>query len=389
MRVGLLGAGQLAGMLADAGIALGMTHTLLSPVPDSCAAPRGDFVCGDFDDVQALARLTDGVDVVTYEFENVPLAAVEWCADRVPVRPSAAALRVAQDRLSEKRFFQHLGIPVPAYTAVNSLDELHQAVNRHGVPAVLKTRTFGYDGKGQVVVRDTAPQSLSVAWDTIGRVPAILEELVSFQRELSVIAVRAIDGSQAFYPLNENWHREGILRLTVGRAGDPRQGLAEEYARRLLADLDYVGTLALELFEVNGRLLANELAPRVHNSGHWTIEGATTSQFENHMRAICGLPLGPTGQPRPAAMVNLVGSVPDREFVRRIPGAVLHAYGKSESPGRKVGHITLVGDEDEQDRFMARIACALRHAGEAGIADAIDPGGADTPDRVAEAAPPD
>ncbi len=387
MRVGLLGAGQLAGMLADAGIALGMKHTFLSPDPDSCAAPRGDFVCGDFDDVRALTRFTDGVDVVTYEFENVPVAAAEWCADRIPVRPPVAALRVAQDRLAEKQSFQRLDIPVPAYAAVNSLDELHRAVGRHGVPAVLKTRTLGYDGKGQVVLRDTTADSLSHAWDAIGRVPAILEEFVPFERELSVVAVRALDGAEVFYPLNQNWHREGILRLTVGRAGDPRQDLAEEYARRLLADLDYVGTLTLELFEVSGRLLANELAPRVHNSGHWTIEGATTSQFENHMRAICGLPLGPTGQPRPAAMVNLVGSVPDRELVRRIPGAVLHAYGKSESPGRKVGHITLTGEEDEQDRFMSRVARALRHAGEAGIADAIDPGGADALGRVAQFAP--
>lgn len=376
-------------MLADAGIALGMTHTLLSPDPDSCAAPRGDFVCGDFDDVQALTRFTDGVDVVTYEFENVPVAAAEWCADRVPVRPPVAALRVAQDRLAEKRSFQCLDIPVPAYTAVNSLDELHQAVDRHGVPAVLKTRTLGYDGKGQVVVRDTVPRSLSEAWDAIGRVPAILEEFVPFQRELSVVAVRALDGSQAFYPLNQNWHRDGILRLTVGGTGDPRQDVAEEYARRVLDDLGYVGTLTLELFDVNGRLLANEFAPRVHNSAHWTIEGAATSQFENHMRAICGLPLGPTGQRRPAAMVNLVGSLPDRELVRRIPGATLHAYGKAEYPGRKVGHITLIGDGDEREQFMSRVACALRHAGEADIADAVDPGGADAPGRVAETAPED
>ncbi len=386
MRVGLLGAGQLAGMLADAGAALGMKHTFLSPDPDSCAASRGDFVCGAFDDVQTLTRFTEGVDVVTYEFENVPLAAAEWCADRVPVRPPVAALRVAQDRLAEKRAFQRLDIPVPAYAAVDSLDELREAVDRHGVPAVLKTRTLGYDGRGQVVLRDPAPDSLSEAWDAIGRAPAILEEFVCFNRELSVVAVRAVDGSEAFYPLNQNWHREGILRLTVGVTGDPLRDLAEEYARRLLADLDYVGTLTLELFDVAGRLLANEFAPRVHNSGHWTIEGAATSQFENHMRAISGSPLGPTGRPRPAAMVNLIGSLPDSELVRQIPGATLHAYGKSGRPGRKVGHITLVGEENERERFMSRVACALRYAGEAAIADAVESGGADASARAADAA---
>lgn len=369
MRLGILGAGQLALMLADASARLGVTPVFLSPDPDACAAPRGVFVPGRYDDPDTLARFAKRVDVVTFEFENVPVEAVAWLEERRPVRPSSRALAVAQDRLLEKRCFTRLGIPVPRFEAVDSHADLIRSAETVGLPAVLKTRTLGYDGKGQVVLRHARPDALEDAWRAIGGAPAILEELVPFDRELSVIGVQSLSGEQMFYPLNENVHRDGILRLTMARADHPLRGTAEEYARRLLQEFGYAGVLTLELFEVDGRLLANEMAPRVHNSGHWTIEGAETSQFENHVRAVCGLPLGHTGQKHAAAMVNLVGTLPDTGSVRQIPHAHLHAYGKEERPGRKVGHVTLIDDAGEATGFLGRVTRALQLAGEGDLAD--------------------
>lgn len=340
-RVGVLGAGQLGRMLGLAGRALGFELTFLDPNPDSPAAATGELIASDYGDAQALERLARS-DVVTFEFENVPVSAVQALEARAQVFPSSAALEVAQDRLHEKTRFRSLGIDTPAFEAVSSWPELAAALERLGYPAVLKTRRLGYDGKGQAVLRSES--DAQAAFEQLGAAPLILESFVKFERELSVIAVRSRSGEQAFYPLVENHHAAGILRKTIAPA--PRvtvalQRAANQHIEKLLADLDYVGVLALELFEVDGKLLANEIAPRVHNSGHWTIEGARTSQFENQLRAILGLPLGATEALSPCAMLNLIGVAPDPARVLAVPDAHLHWYGKEPRPGRKVGHITV------------------------------------------------
>jgi 5-(carboxyamino)imidazole ribonucleotide synthase len=319
-------------MLALAGIPLGLSFRFLDPSPDAPAAEVGELLVGEYDDLELLDRLADGTAVVTYEFENVPVAA----AERVGAIPAAAALEASQDRLVEKQLFRRLGIPTPKLD-----DEVDS------FPAILKTRRLGYDGKGQRLV-ETRPET----------VPGhVLEERVTFDRELSLLAVRARDGDTRFWPLVENVHEGGILRTSRAPAVDAPQAEAEEYAARLLDALDYVGVLALELFDVDGSLLANEFAPRVHNTGHWTIEGAATSQFENHLRAVLGLPLGSTAS-RPSAMVNLIGAAPSSDDVLRIPGAHLHLYGKEPRPGRKLGHITLVEPTPERERFLQEVADA-------------------------------
>jgi 5-(carboxyamino)imidazole ribonucleotide synthase len=341
MRIGVLGGGQLGRMLALAGMPLGHAFTFLEPAPEATRG-LGTVLAASADDPTALATLADAVDVVTYEFENVPVAAARALAERVPVYPPPEALAQAQDRVVEKQFFRSLGIPTAEFVAVDDRADLDAAVARLGLPFVLKTRRFGYDGKGQAVVR--TPDALDDAWDAIGRRPAVAEALVSFTRELSVLAVRGRDGAVACWPLVENHHAAGILRLSLAPAPDltpALQAAAEDLARRLLDGLGYVGVLALELFQVGEALLANEMAPRVHNSGHWTIEGATTSQFENHVRAVTGLPLGATGMHGVAAMVNLIGDWPDPAAVLAVPRAHLHLYGKAPRAGRKVGHVTL------------------------------------------------
>jgi 5-(carboxyamino)imidazole ribonucleotide synthase len=303
-------------MLALAGIPLGLSFRFLDPSADAPAAEVGELLVGEYDDPDLLDRLADGAAAVTYEFENVPVAA----AERVGAIPASAALEASQDRLVEKQLFRRLGIPTPRFD-----DEVDR------LPAILKTRRLGYDGKGQRLVE---------AWP--GPDPGhVLEERVPFDRELSLLAVRGADGDTRFYPLVENVHENGILRTSHAPAVDAQQADAEEYATRLLDELGYVGVLALELFDGGGRLLANEFAPRVHNTGHWTIEGAATSQFENHLRAVLGLPLGPTVS-RPSVMVNLIGAVPSASDVLAVPGAHLHLYGKEPRPGRKLGHVTLV-----------------------------------------------
>jgi 5-(carboxyamino)imidazole ribonucleotide synthase len=318
--VGVIGAGQLGRMLALAGIPLGLSFRFLDPSSDAPAAEVGELLVGPYDDPALLDRLADGAAAVTYEFENVPVAA----AERVGAIPAAAALEAAQDRLAEKRIFRELGIPTPR------IDEEVEAF-----PAILKTRRLGYDGKGQRAV-DARPEPDE---------DHVLEERVEFERELSLLAVRGADGETRFWPLVENVHEHGILRGSRVPAAGARQAEAEEYATRLLDRLGYVGVLALELFDVGGRLLANEFAPRVHNTGHWTIEGSATSQFENHLRAVLGLPLGSTAS-RPSVLFNLIASVPPVEAVLAVPGAHLHLYGKEPRPARKLGHVTLV-DPDE------------------------------------------
>ena len=339
MRVGILGGGQLARMLALAGHSLGLEMVVLSSAPDDCAAGVAERISGRFDDPSALGVLAERVDVVTYEVESVPAQSIEFLSARVPVLPPASALVAAHDRLPEKRLFSDLGIPVPAFAAANDLGELERAVASVGLPAVVKTRTGGYDGKGQAVLHRHS--DVPSAWTALGRVPVIVEALVPFVREVAITAVRGRDGTTAFYPLVTNTHRDGILRLSVCCPDDPLQALAREYSRRLADSLQYVGALTLELFEHQGTLWANEFAPRVHNSGHWTIEGAETSQFENHLRAITGLPLGGTAPVSACAMVNIIGDLPDVARVLAVPGAHLHVYRKQPRAGRKIGHVTV------------------------------------------------
>lgn len=341
MRIGVLGGGQLGRMLALAGMPLGHDFTFLEPAPEATRG-LGRLIEASADDVAALDALAAEVDVVTYEFENVPVEAARAVAARVPVFPPPAALAEAQDRVVEKRFFRALGIPTADFAVVDDRAGLDAAAAQLGLPFVLKTRRFGYDGKGQAVVR--GPGDLDAAWQAVAARPAIAEAFVSFTRELSVLAVRGRDGAVACWPLVENHHADGILRLSLAPAPDvtpAMQASAEGHARRLLEGLDYVGVLALELFQVGETLLANEMAPRVHNSGHWTIEGATTSQFENHVRAVTGMPLGATSMHGVAAMVNLIGDWPDPRALLAVPRAHLHLYGKAPRPGRKVGHVTV------------------------------------------------
>lgn len=349
MIVGIVGGGQLARMLSLAGHALGLKFVFLDPAPDACAAPLGEHLCGDYDDPALLARLAARTDILTYEFENVPEKSAEFLASRATIHPNAGALAAARDRWSEKTLFRELGIPTPPFEKVNTRADLACAVARIGLPAVLKTRTMGYDGKGQAILRSTS--DLDAAWARLGGVDLIVEGVVRFDREVSIIAVRGRKGETRFYPLAENTHQDGILRVSASCPGDPMQVPAENYARRLLDQLNYVGVIALELFQTDTTLLASEMAPRVHNSGHWTIEGAQTSQFENHLRAILGLPLGITAPVGYAAMVNFISTMPDAGAVLAVPGMHLHAYGKQARTGRKLGHATLWADKREDLRF--------------------------------------
>lgn len=331
-------------MLALAGYQLGIEFRFFDPSSGAPVGQIGELVSADYGDRGALERFLEGVDVVTYEFESIPLSTVQIVAERVKVYPPVESLQIAQDRLLEKKLFEHLGIPTPPFAPVDTLEDLKMAVSRIGLPVVLKTRKMGYDGKGQAVIRDEP--SLESEWKRLAGVPLLVEKYVSFQHELSVIGVRDPIGHEVFYPPVENIHREGILRkstVPAPQAAPETRELAIEYSRRLMDKLEYVGVLALELFSVDGKLLANEMAPRVHNSGHWTIEGAETSQFENHLRAILSLPLGATSLRGASVMLNIIGHIPSREQVLAVEGAHLHLYGKAPTEKRKVGHVTLVG----------------------------------------------
>jgi 5-(carboxyamino)imidazole ribonucleotide synthase len=342
MHIGILGGGQLGRMLALAGHPLGLTFRILEPATECPAAAVAAHLRGEYEDYQSLYHFCQGLDVITYEFENVPVETARWLADRVPVYPPPVALEVGQDRVSEKTFFEKLGVQIPKFAAVNSREELDAAIARIGLPAVLKTTRFGYDGKGQAVLR--TPANVDATWQTLGGRPLILEAFVPFERELSILSVRGRRGELAFYPLVENVHRDGILRVSTAPAANVSRVLqqkAESIAAKALESLNYVGVLAVELFQVGDELLVNEMAPRVHNSGHWTIEGAETSQFENHLRAVTGMPLGPTTCVGHSVMINLIGGWPKPKDVLAIPGAHLHLYGKKPRANRKVGHITV------------------------------------------------
>lgn len=339
MKVGILGGGQLARMIALAGYPLGIRFIFLDPSVGACATTLGSHLHGDYQDETLLAELSKRADVVTYEFENVPAKVANFLESETHVYPPSNALAVAQDRLVEKEFLNDLGIPTAPYATVDSLGDLQTAMEKVGYPAILKTRTQGYDGKGQSVLKSAT--DLKSAWQKLEGLAAIVEGFVNFSREVSIIAVRSVSGELAFYPLSENVHRNGILRLSESRVNDALQTKAEDYATRLMTALDYVGVLALELFEVDGELVANEFAPRVHNSGHWTIEGAETSQFENHLRAILDLPLGSTAAVGHVAMVNFIGGKPESEEILKIPHTHLHLYAKAPRKGRKIAHATI------------------------------------------------
>ena len=346
LKVGVIGGGQLGRMLALAGYPLGIRCRHIGGPDDTSARAVADYVVAPDGDADTLIRFAHGVEVVTYESENVPVDTAELVRQHAPVYPPVAALQVSQDRLFEKEFFAAHGIATAPFARVDSRKDLDAAIQAIGLPAVLKTRRLGYDGKGQAVIRTTA--DADAAWQRHGDVPLILEGFVNFDREVSIVAVRSRQGETRFYPLVENHHEAGILRLSLAPAPGLTRALqeqAEKLATIVLEHLDYVGVLAIELFQRGDELLANEMAPRVHNSGHWTIEGAVTSQFENHLRAILDLPLGNTAAIGSAAMINLIGGIPHLADMLRFDDAHVHVYGKHPRPGRKVGHITIVGDD--------------------------------------------
>jgi 5-(carboxyamino)imidazole ribonucleotide synthase len=359
--VGILGGGQLARMLALSGAPLGLRFLVLDATPDACAAQFAPLLQADYRDEAGLAEFASRVDVATFDFENVPAESAQWLAERVPVFPSPRALSVAQDRLAEKSLFRELGIPVPEFAAIDSRAGLEAALATIGTPCILKTRRLGYDGKGQFRIK--SPADADAAWDALGAqastVGLILEGFVAFQRELSVVAVRGRDGELRAWPLTENWHESGILSasLAPARVDDALQAQALAAARKVAEALDYVGVFALELFLKDGVLLANEMAPRVHNSGHWTIEGAETSQFQNHLRAVLGLPLGDTRAIGHSCMLNWIGAMPAAAPVLAEACGHWHDYGKSAREGRKVGHATFRADSREE------LAAALDRAG--------------------------
>lgn len=346
MKVGILGGGQLARMIALSGYPLDLEFIILDPSDAAGAVGLGEHLHGDYNDQILLAELAEKADVVTYEFENVPADVAAFLADHTQVYPAPNALAVSQDRLHEKEFFHKLGIPTAHYAAISSLDDLQQAMEHIGYPAILKSRRMGYDGKGQVILKSA--DQLADAWKAVEGVDCVVEGFVNFQREVSIIAARRPKGELVFYPLSENVHDKGILRVSECCLDDKLQQQAEEYVSKLLDALDYVGVIALELFDVNGTFIANEFAPRVHNSGHWTIEGAETSQFENHLRAILDLPLGSTKARGYTGMVNFIGGLPAAASVLDISHAHHHLYAKSPRKGRKVAHATVRSDNREQ-----------------------------------------
>ena len=341
MTIGVLGAGQLGRMLALAGYPLGMDFLFLDQAGGTPAHQVAPSLIGGFTDPALLGELADRCEVVTFDWENVPAAALDALESRVRLAPPRAALATAQDRLLEKQLFADLRIPTNRNHPVDSAADLAEAVRRIGLPGVLKTRRLGYDGKGQFVLRK--PADLEAAWQALGTAPLLYEEMVPFDYEVSAIGVRGQDGRFAMYPLNRNLHRDGILRLTRAPWKSPRlEAAARRVLRRVMTHFDYVGVLTIEFFVRRGQLLANEMAPRVHNSGHWTIEGAVTSQFENHLRAVAGLPLGDTAARGHSAMINLISHMPDRTRLLAEPGLYMHDYGKQPRPGRKLGHLTIV-----------------------------------------------
>lgn len=358
MRIGIVGAGQLGRMMALSGIPLGLEFAMYDTHAGAPGAAVAEMFTGAFDERRALARFAREVDVVTFDWENVPVDSARLLARRRPVWPPPRALELAQDRVSEKRLFRRLGIPVAPFASVDSAADLARAVAAIGVPGILKTRRLGYDGKGQAGVPHV--RDAMAAWKQLGGRPLVYERLVAFSREVSLISVRDRAGRIRHYPLAENEHVAGILAVTRAPWADARlQRRAERNQARVMRALGYVGVLCVEYFVAGGRLIANEMAPRVHNSGHWTIEGAETSQFENHVRAIAGLPLGSTRARGHAVMVNVIGRKPPARALLSLPAAHWHDYGKSPRPGRKLGHVTVIAASrrarDHAERRLRRL----------------------------------
>lgn len=354
-RLGVLGGGQLGRMMALEGQPLGVEFRFFDPSSEAAAKQLGELVVADFDDLATLKQFAHGIDVVTFEFENVPVASVEETAKLVPVHPPPTALAKFQDRLIEKEFLASLGIPVVPFRAVDDRRSLSDAVVALRFPCVLKTRTLGYDGKGQAVLRNE--DDVERSWRALQGRPLILEEFVAFDHEASLAGVRGVSET-CFYPLVANTHRDGILHVTRAPGGfSPHlQAEAERSLTKLFDALKYVGVCAVEFFVVGDRLLVNEVAPRVHNSGHWTIEGAMTSQFANHVRAVLGLPLGSPKPLGPSAMVNIVGSIPPVAELLALEGVYVHLYGKRPKPGRKLGHVTITHlAPEEHDRRVDEV----------------------------------
>lgn len=353
MTIGVVGAGQLGAMLALAGYPLGLDFVFLDRSAQTPAGRFAPVLTGDFADQSLLRRLAERSEVISFDWENISLDALRAAtrATRTRIAPPLKALAAAQDRLTEKRTFERLAIATTRFAPVHSRSMLERAVERIGLPGVLKTRRLGYDGKGQYVLR--RPEDCERAWQQLGSVPLLYEQFVPFDYEVSIIGVRSRRGEIAVYPLNRNYHADGILRLTLAPWHAPRLlRAAAASLKRVLEAFHYVGVLAIEFFVHQGRLVANEMAPRVHNSGHWTIEGAVTSQFENHVRAVAGLPLGAADARGHACMINLIGQMPERQALLAEPGLHLHDYGKEPRHGRKLGHCTVV--ESSAGRRNAR-----------------------------------
>jgi len=341
LHVGIVGAGQLGRMLALAGYPLGVRCLFLDRSAETPGAQVAPSLIGDLEDAARLRELASRSDVVTFDWENISGGALKPLEEITQVRPPRAALEVSQDRLAEKALFARLKIPVAAHAAIDSKQELVAASEKIGLPGVLKTRRLGYDGKGQFVLREAA--QIDKAWDAIGGTGLIYEKFQAFSREVSLLGVRSAAGDTVFYPLSANTHGDGILRYSTAPFTNVQlQRTAKRYLKRVMNALDYIGVLCIEFFVVNGRLVANEMAPRVHNSGHWTIEGCVTSQFENHLRAICDLPLGSTRALGHTAMINFLGKTPDPKRLLAIEGLAFHDYGKDPRPGRKLGHCTIL-----------------------------------------------
>jgi len=341
LRVGIVGAGQLGRMLALAGYPLGVRCLFLDRGNETPGAQVAPSLVGDLEDAARLVELASRSDVLTFDWENISGGALTPLEKITKVRPPRAALEVSQDRIAEKALFAKLKIPVAAHAAIESERELVAAAKKIGLPGVLKTRRLGYDGKGQFVLRETA--RIGEAWELIGGTGLIYEKFQVFSREVSLVSVRSAGGQTVFYPLSANTHGGGILRYSVAPFPSARlERAARLYSKRVMNALDYIGVLAIEFFVVGGRLVANEMAPRVHNSGHWTIEGCVTSQFENHLRAVCGLPLGSTRALGATAMINFLGLMPPRERLLAVEGLAYHDYGKTPRPGRKLGHCTIL-----------------------------------------------
>jgi 5-(carboxyamino)imidazole ribonucleotide synthase len=361
--LGVLGSGQLGRMFTIAARRMGYRVHTFSPDEDTPTGQVADLeVTAAYDDLDALRAFARHVDVVTFEFENVPIEAIDAIESLAPVRPSGVALHSAQDLAREKTFLADRGIPTAPFARAATLDELWDAVARVGTPSIVKTAAFGYDGKGQHAV--ASPADVDHIWTAIGHQEAVVEKRISLQAELSVVAARSLDGAAALYPVFENRHRHHILDLTTSPASIPLEfsRRAAEITRAIIEDLQYVGVLCVEFFlSTDGELLVNELAPRPHNSGHLTFDASVTSQFEQQVRAICGLPLGSTDMLRPAAMANLLGDLwlggePNWAAACKFSDVKLHLYGKGQArPGRKMGHMTCLAASVEaaQDRVIA------------------------------------